>query len=92
MARSLAADARAFLGHRTFHQEHHKDEREGHRGQQPKDIEISQSGCLLLTQILERLPRQLLRGGWISGLLEESRMSLCKEGMRCRIKGIDVLA
>ena len=73
---SLAADARAFLGHRTFHQQHHRHERERKRAQQPKDIEIGQCGCLLLAQILECLPRQLLRGSRIAGLLQETRLSL----------------
>jgi hypothetical protein len=32
----LDADARAFFGNRTFHQQHHRHEDEHHRGQQPK--------------------------------------------------------
>ena len=34
-----------------------------------------------MTQVLQRLPRQLLRGGWISGLLEETRLRLLKKGL-----------
>src|ERR1700692_3051081 len=89
---SLDADARAFFGHRTFHQQHHRHEQEHHRGQQPKDIEIGQRGCLLLAQILECLQRQLLRSSRISGLLQETRLSLLKEGLYCWSKWIEVLA
>src|SRR5262249_49424205 len=56
---SFATDAGAFLGHRAFHQQHHGHQHERHHGHQPKDIEISQRGCLLLAQILECLPGQL---------------------------------
>ena len=45
-----------------------------------------------MAQVLQRLPRQLLRGSWISGLLEETRLRLLKEGLYGRIKRIEGLA
>jgi hypothetical protein len=55
---SFAADARAFLGHRTFHQEDKERRREHDNGEQPEAVEIGQRRCLLVAQVLQRLPRQ----------------------------------
>src|SRR6516165_5589218 len=77
----FATDTRTFFGHRTFHQENDERHHEHHDGEQPKTIEIGQCRCLLMTQVLQRLPRQLLRGGWISGLLEETRLRLLEKGL-----------
>jgi hypothetical protein len=41
-------------------QHYHRYQHQRHGGRQPKDIEISRRGCLLLAQILECLPGQLL--------------------------------
>jgi len=62
------------------------------RRQQPKDVEIRKGGCLLLAQILECLPGQLLRGNWIAGLLQEQRPSLIEEGSHSRVERIEGLA
>jgi hypothetical protein len=47
---------------------------------------------LQLAQILQRLPRQLLRSSRIAARLQETRLSLPEERMYGRIKGIEVLA
>jgi hypothetical protein len=88
---SFAADTRPFLGHRTSHQEDEERRREHDNGEQPETIEIRQCRCLLVAQILQRLPRQLLRGNRISGLLQEARLRLLKKGLHGRIKRIEGL-
>jgi hypothetical protein len=45
-----------------------------------------------VAQVLQRLPRQLLRSSRTSGLLEETRLSLLKERLYGRIKRIEGLA
>src|SRR5262245_12501143 len=89
---SFATDARALLSHRTFHQQHHGHKHERHRGRQQKDIEISQRGCLLLAQILECLPGELLRSNRIAGLLQEHSPSLLEERSYSRVERIEGLA
>src|SRR5262249_774955 len=89
---SFATDARALLTHRPFHQQHPGHKHERPRGRQPKDIEISQRGCLLLAQILDRLQGQLLRGNWIAGLLQEHSPSLLEERSYSRVERIEGLA
>jgi hypothetical protein len=89
---SFAADTRAFLGHRGFHQKNEERRREHDNGEQPEAVEIGQRRCLLVAQILQRLPCQLLRGNRISGLLEETRLRLLKERLRSRIERIEGLA
>ena len=89
MLTSFAAETRALFGHRTFHQQNDERDGEYHDGEQPKAIEISQRRCLLVTQVLQRLPRQLLRCGRISGLLKETPLSLLKERLYGRIERIE---
>jgi hypothetical protein len=79
---SLAADGRAFFGDGTLHQQDAKRHRERHDGEEPKTIEICQRRCLLVAQVLQRLPRQLLRSSRTSGLPEETRLSLLKESSK----------
>src|SRR5262249_22583682 len=77
---SFATDASAFLSHRTFHQQHHGHQHHRHHGQHEKDIEISKCRCLLLAQILECSPGELLRSNRIAGLLQKHSSSLLQEG------------
>jgi hypothetical protein len=39
---SFVTDVSAFLGHRTFHQQHHGDQRQRHHAQQQEDVEIGE--------------------------------------------------
>jgi hypothetical protein len=47
---------------------------------------------LLLTQVLQRLDSQFLGSRWIAGLLKKQSLGLLDEGMRGRVKGIEVFA
>jgi hypothetical protein len=55
-------------------------------------VHLRQSRCLLVARILQRLPRQLLWGGRISGLLQKTRLRLLEERLRSRIERIEGLA
>src|SRR5262249_51780970 len=89
---SFSTDAGAFPGHRGFQREHQGHKHERQHGREEKDIEISQRGCLLLAQILQCLPGQLLRGNGIAGLLQELRPRLIEEGVHRRVEGIEGFA
>src|SRR4029077_5745627 len=52
----------------------------------------SQRGCLLLAQILECLPGQLLGGNRIPALLQEHSSSLLEERSHSRVERIEGLA
>src|SRR5215471_5164309 len=89
---SLVTDVSASLGHRPFHQQHHGYQHQRHHGQHQKNIEISKCRCLLLAQILECLPGELLRSNRIAGLLQEHSPSLLEERSYSRVERIEGLA
>ena len=82
----------AFLSHRTFHNQYQKRDRKRQHGDHPKAVEIGKRRCLLLAQVFELLPSQLLQRGRIGGLLQEERLSLREEGSGGRVEGIEILA
>lgn len=57
---SLTTHVSAFLGDGAFHQQHHECKHQCHHREDPEAVEIGECGSLLLTQVLERLPSQLL--------------------------------
>src|SRR5262249_51667999 len=63
-----------------------------HHGQHEKDIEISKCRCLLLAQILECSPGELLRSNRIAGLLQKHSSSLLQEGTNSGVERIEELA
>src|SRR6516162_4851834 len=89
---SFVTDVSAFLSHRTFHNQHQKRDRKRQHGRHPKGVEIGKRRRLLLAQILERLPGQLLRSHRIAGLLQEHSSRLLEEGTNSRVERIEGLA
>jgi hypothetical protein len=84
--------ATAFLNYRTLHKQYRERDRKGQHGHHPKGVEIGKRRCLLLAQILECLPGQLLRSHRIAGLLQERSPSLLEERSYGRIERIEGLA
>src|SRR5208282_5269857 len=82
----------AFLSHRTFHKQYRERDRKRQYGHHPKGVEIGKRRRLLLAQILERLPGQLLRGNRIAGLLQERSPRLLEERSHSRVEGIEGFA
>src|SRR5271165_1756722 len=82
----------AFLGHRAFHEEYAERDRKGQHGHHPKGVEIGERRCLLLAQILECLPGQLLRSQRIADLLQVHSPSLLEERSHRCIESIEGLA
>ena len=52
---SFTSNTSSLLGHRAFHNQHHRHEHEHHNCQHPEHIEIGKGGSLLVTQVLECL-------------------------------------
>src|SRR6516164_3636121 len=88
---SFVTDVSAFLSHRTFHQQHHGYQHQRHHGHHQKDVEIGERRRLLLAQILECLPGELLRSNRIGCLLQEYSPSLLEEGTYSRVERIEEL-
>src|SRR6516162_3630386 len=82
----------AFFGYRAFHEQYQERDRKRQHGDHPKAVEIGKRRRLLLTQVFEFLPSELLRRDWIGGLLKEERLCVREEGIGCRVEGIEVLA
>ena len=81
-----------FLSHRTFHQQYQERDHERQYGDHPKAVEIGKRRRLLLTQVFEFMPRELLSRDRIGGVLKEERPRVREEGIGCRIEGIELLA
>ena len=60
-------------------------------GEHPKAVEIDKGRRLLLTQIVEGLQGELLRGDRIAGLFKEHRACLVNERLYGRVKGVEIL-
>jgi hypothetical protein len=82
----------AFLGHRMFHKQYRERDHKRQHGDHPKGVEISKRRPLLLAQILELLPSELLRRGRIAGLLKEERLGQREKRSHRRVEGIKILA
>ena len=82
----------ALLSHRTFHKQYRERDRKRQHGHHPKGVEIGKRRRLLLAQVFELLPSQLLRRGRIAGLLKEERLSPREEGTGGRVERIEILA
>src|SRR6516162_2995341 len=82
----------AFFGYRAFHKQYQERDRKRQHSDHPKAVEIGKRRRLLLTQVFEFLPSELLRRDWIGGLLEEERPCVREEGIGCRVEGIEILA
>src|SRR4051794_7906252 len=89
---SFGRNVSAFLSHRTFHHQNQEDEPKRQYREHPKAVEISECRCLLLAQVREFLPGELLSRDRIGGLLEEEFPSLPDEGLRGRVEGVEILA
>lgn len=82
----------AFLGHRAFHEDDAERDRKGQHGHHPKGVEKGERRRLLLVQVFELPPGELLRGDRIAGLLKEERLSPREEGIDGRVERIEGLA
>ena len=82
----------AFFSYGTFHKQYHERDHKRQHGHHPKAVEVGKRRCLLLTQVFEFLPSELLCRDWIGGLLKEERLCVREEGIGCRVEGIEVLA
>jgi hypothetical protein len=91
-SRSFWTRVSASLSHRTFHKQYQECDRKRQHGAHPKAVEIGKRRRLLLTQIFEFLPSELLRRDRIGGLLKEERPCVREEGIRGRVEGIEILA
>src|SRR5271166_360037 len=91
-SQSFRTHMSAFLGHRTFHKQYRERDRKRQHGHHPKGVEIGKRRGLLLAQVFELLPSQLLRRGRIAGLLKEERLSPREERSRSRVERIEGLA
>src|SRR5262245_201449 len=78
--RSFGGDVSALLCDRAFHQRYHERDRERHHGENPEAVEIRKCGSLLLTQVFDRLPGQLLQGRRIADFELGLRLHLLDEG------------
>src|SRR5271165_3679483 len=81
----------AFINHRTLHKQYCERDRKRQHGHHPKGVEKGKRRRLLLAQVFELLPSQLLRRGRIAGLLKEERLSLREERIGGGVEGIEIL-
>src|SRR6516165_3080317 len=89
--RSFTSDARASLSNRALHQQDNWHKRQHDHGKHPEAVEIGKGRRLLLTQIVECLQGQLLRGDRIARLLKEHRTCSVGERLHRRIEGVEIL-
>src|SRR5271166_4716670 len=82
----------AFFGHGAFHKQHRERDHKRQHGRHPKGVEKGKRRPLLLAQVFELLPSELLRRGRIAGLLKEERLSLREERSQGRVERIERLA
>src|SRR6185312_4415741 len=80
------------LSHGALHEQHRECDHKGQCRDHPEGVEIGERGGLLLAQMLELPPCELLRRGGIAGLMQERRPSPAEEGSRGRIERIEGLA
>ena len=74
--------SRATSSYLLAYEQHRERDHERQHGRHPEGVEIGKRSRLLLTQVFELPHRQLLRGGWIAGLLDEERLST-REKVAC---------
>src|SRR5271170_1970276 len=89
---SLRGGVSVFLSYGALHKQRHQNKRKGQHRENPKAVEIVERCGLLLAQVFEFLPRQLLRRQGIPGQLEEELLALREKGIRRRIEGIEIFA
>jgi hypothetical protein len=81
----------ALLSYRALHKQYQERDRKRQHGHHPKAVEIGKRRRLLLTQVFEFLPGELLGRDRIGGLLKEERPCVREEGIGCCIVVLDVV-